>query len=130
MATFEKRSIHQKAYRQANLEKRKIQRRLHDQANPEKVRVYSRKRRALKLGNGHEPYTDSYIFERDGWICQLCGKRIDRKLKNPHPFSASIDHIIPLIKGGADAPLNLQSAHIRCNISKNDRGGGQLRLLG
>jgi len=99
-------------------------------ANPEQMAAYDRKRKAFKLGNGHQPYTDTYIFERDGWICQICGQKINKRLKWPHPRSKSIDHIVPLIKGGADAPINIQAAHLRCNISKNAGGGGQLRLIG
>ena len=88
-----------------------------------------RKRQALKLGNHHERYTDIEIFERDGWVCGICGQKINKRLKYPNQRSKSIDHIVPLSKGGADAPINLQASHLRCNVGKNANFGGQLRLL-
>ena len=134
---------YQKAYRDAHkrktrrvvskeeqAERRKIYAKNYRKANPEKARLHSRKRRALKLGNGHETYTEGYIFERDGWICGICGRKINKRLKYPDPYSKSIDHIIPVIRGGADAPINIQAAHLRCNMSKNAGCGGQLRLIG
>lgn len=117
-------------YHQANKEKMKAQMKAYRQANPEKYRAITRKRQALKLGVGHEKYTDKQIFERDGHICQLCGNRINMKLKFPDPYSSSIDHIIPVSKGGADAPINIQASHLGCNILKHAGAGGQLRMFG
>lgn len=96
---------------------------------PEKPRVLCRKYRALKRGNSHEPYAETYIYERDGWICGICGRKINKRLKRPNLLSKSIDHIIPLSKGGADAPTNVQAAHLRCNMIKQAQSGGQLRLI-
>lgn len=123
-------TIYHKAYYQANREQIKKHQKMCHIADPEKTRVRCRKRKALKLSNNHEPYTDAYIFERDGWICQICGQKINRRLKHPNPRSKSIDHIIPLSKGGSDSPINVQTAHLRCNMSKNAGNGGQLRLIG
>ncbi len=119
-----------KAYRLRNLERMKKNEKAYRLANPEKIKAKNRKRRALKYGIGHKPYTDTYIFERDNWTCGICGERINRRLKYPNPKSKSIDHIIPLVKGGADAPVNLQATHLRCNMKKNTNSGGQLRLIG
>ena len=128
-ANIEKIKVEQRIHRLANTEKNKVRHRAYRIANPESARIAGRKRRALKNGTGHEPYTDTYIFERDNWICGICRKKIDKRLKYPHLRSKSIDHIIALSKGGADAPINLQPAHLRCNMSKHARGGGQLRLI-
>jgi hypothetical protein len=71
------------------------------------------------------------ILERDKWTCQLCGERIPRTARWPHPLSASMDHVIPLSLGGTHEPANVQSAHLGCNSTKGNRGGGeQLALLG
>ena len=113
----------------ANAKELTKQQRAYRRKNLEKYRFYSRKRRALKLGNSHKPYTDIYVFERDNWICGICGRRINKRLKHPNPLSKSIDHIIPISKGGADAPINLQATHLRCNQLKNAGNGGQLRLI-
>lgn len=69
------------------------------------------------------------IFERDGWRCQLCHKKVNKHLSAPHPMSASLDHIIPLARGGTHEPSNCQLAHLTCNSTKSDRAwNDQLRL--
>jgi 5-methylcytosine-specific restriction endonuclease McrA len=71
------------------------------------------------------------IAERDRWKCRLCGKRVMRSRPWPDPLSPSLDHIVPLTKGGAHDPSNVQLAHLRCNTAKGNRGGGeQLMLIG
>lgn len=58
------------------------------------------------------------IIQRNDY-CALCGKPVDKSLKYPHPFSASVDHIKPVSKGGHPSNLsNLQLTHLVCNISK------------
>lgn len=55
-------------------------------------------------------------------ICALCGKPVDKKLKYPHPMCATVDHIIPVSKGGHPSAIdNLQLAHFSCNRQKWDR---------
>ncbi len=88
------------------------------------------KYRAGKFGVAHEPYQSNYIFERDNWTCQICGRKINKRLKHPNLLRASIDHIVPLSKGGGDNPLNVQASHLRCNLGKNATSIGQLRLFG
>lgn len=77
------------------------------------------------------PYRDIDILERDGWRCKLCGKKINPRLKGPHPMAASIDHIVPLALGGNDCPENVQAAHLSCNSAKHTRAmNEQLMLVG
>lgn len=90
----------------------------------------NRKRRARMHAAKSERYTAVEIAERDGWRCQICGKRIGRSYRFPHPRSLSIDHIIPIGRGGDDVKVNCQAAHFRCNVSKGARGVDQLRLIG
>ena len=55
-------------------------------------------------------------------ICGICGKPVDKTLKYPHPQSATVDHIIPVDKGGDPSALsNLQLAHMKCNRQKSDK---------
>ena len=52
-------------------------------------------------------------------ICGICGQPVDMKLKYPHPGCPTIDHIIPVSRGGHPSALeNLQLAHFRCNRMK------------
>ena len=32
-------------------------------------------------------------------VCAICGKPVDKRLKFPHPMSATVDHIIPIDLG-------------------------------
>lgn len=55
-------------------------------------------------------------------ICGICGKPVDFSLKYPHPLSATVDHIIPVSKGGHPTDIsNLQLAHRCCNREKSDK---------
>ena len=55
-------------------------------------------------------------------ICAICGKPVYFSLKYPHPLSATIDHIIPISKGGHPSDINnLQLAHRSCNRQKSDK---------
>jgi 5-methylcytosine-specific restriction endonuclease McrA len=74
-------------------------------------------------------YADREIYERDGWRCHLCGRRIFKSKRWPDPKSGTIDHIVPLSEGGIDEPANVAAAHWDCNREKRARAlGEQLRL--
>lgn len=89
------------------------------------------KHRAEQYGVAYEWVERRRVYERDGWQCQLCQKPIDRTLKAPHRLSASLDHIIPISKGGPHTYANVQAAHLACNTVKGaGRLGVKMRLLG
>ena len=55
-------------------------------------------------------------------ICGICGKPVDFSYRNPHPLAPTVDHIIPVTKGGHPSDLsNLQLAHRCCNRQKSDK---------
>lgn len=55
-------------------------------------------------------------------VCAICGKPVDKSLKSPHPLSATVDHIIPVSKGGHPSDIaNLQLAHRCCNLEKGNK---------
>lgn len=55
-------------------------------------------------------------------ICGICGKPVDFSYKYPHPLSPTVDHIIPVSKGGHPSDIdNLQLAHRCCNRQKSDK---------
>ena len=70
---------------------------------------------------GAPRYLNAEIFERDGWVCQLCDAPVDRSLNYPDTGSASLDHILPLSRGGHHVHANVQLAHLFCNLSKGAR---------
>ena len=110
-----------------NREARRENFRKYREENPDVYREANRRRRARKRENGVEFYRDADIYDRDNWICQLCGKPIDPNAEHRNEDGSlnlwykNIDHIIPLSKGGADAPHNVQASHFRCNVSKGNR---------
>ena len=87
-------------------------------------------RRARKRGAHHVPYRRIDIFIRDDWRCHICGKRTRRDVRAVHALAPTIDHLVPLSKGGPDSPENVACAHFVCNAVKSDRGGAQLLLVG
>jgi 5-methylcytosine-specific restriction endonuclease McrA len=92
--------------------------------------LLSRKRR-LRRAQTWDGVRDAEILERDRWRCGICGQRIGKSFKFPHPRSKSIDHIVPLSQGGDDTAANKRAAHLGCNNGRCNRGGGeQLAMIG
>lgn len=91
------------------------------QKYPEKVREKSRAYRARKRRALVERFSEREIYERDRWRCQICSEFIDSQLEHPNPFSPSIDHRIPLARGGDHSRANCQAAHLICNVRKGVR---------
>jgi hypothetical protein len=82
----------------------------------------SRHGRRVRLGAAVvERFDPEEVYERDGWICQLCGTSVDRKLAWPDPASRSLDHILPLVADGSHSRANTQLAHWICNVRKGAR---------
>jgi 5-methylcytosine-specific restriction endonuclease McrA len=79
-----------------------------------------------------DKFTRIEIFERDKWVCKLCGKKVDKSLKHNQLMSATLDHIFPIADGGSHTRANVQLAHMICNSNKG-RGSikhEQLLLIG
>lgn len=91
-----------------------------------KGRRDSHRHRAKKNGTAYDPsVTLKKLVERDGLRCAICGGMCNW---NDHSWSEysgptypSIDHIIPMAKGGSHTWDNVQVAHIICNSEKGDR---------
>ena len=79
------------------------------------------KRRALKAGVEHEPWTREEIIKRDNGICQICGLPIYDYDDSPNRLKPEIDHIVPISVGGADKADNLRLTHAFCNQHKGCR---------
>lgn len=62
------------------------------------------------------------VIHRDGpdLHCWMCRKPIDLTLKYPHPYSLSIDHYVPLSKGGD--PWLLDNCLPACLTHNQSRG--------
>lgn len=96
----------------------------------EERRRAHRKRRALERGAKSEPYTLAEIAKRDGFACGICRKRVLMNKAVPHPKAPTVDHILPLSRGGDDLKANVQLAHFLCNSIRGAGGIVQLALIG
>lgn len=89
-------------------------------------RARARERARLRKREEVRGLRRQMVFERDGWRCQICCRRIRRK-DGRHPLSPSIDHIIPRSAGGSNALSNLRATHLKCNVSRRHEGAAQIR---
>jgi 5-methylcytosine-specific restriction endonuclease McrA len=53
-------------------------------------------------------------------ICQICGEPVEYNRGSQDRMAATIDHIVPLSKGGKHQYDNCQLAHRICNSLKRD----------
>jgi hypothetical protein len=83
------------------------------------------KRRAYKKNNGpHDSISHREVFERDGWVCGICGRetiRAEWNVNDPDPRAATLDHIVALANGGTHTMSNVQCACFECNCVKADK---------
>lgn len=84
-------------------------------------RDVNRRRRARQADAFVAEVSLAAISERDGWLCGLCSDPVDPDLRHPDPMSASLDHVVPLARGGTHEPANCQLAHYICNCTKGAR---------
>jgi 5-methylcytosine-specific restriction endonuclease McrA len=50
------------------------------------------------------------ILRRDGYVCYICGGEAN-----------TVDHMVPVARGGTDQPDNLAACCASCNYSKKDK---------
>lgn len=82
------------------------------------IKYYSPKRRAVyEQGDDIDHLT---LFELHGWTCWICKGTINRYLRFPNFMAATVEHIIPISKGGTHTWDNVAPAHAKCNFEKND----------
>ena len=104
-----------------NPERRQENRRKWAKANPEKVAAIGQRRRARQRKVPAEMVTLAELLAEQAHTCYLCGSPIDSKRKYPDALPASVDHFIPLSRGGSGLRENLRAAHLGCNVAKGDR---------
>ena len=74
-----------------------------------------RRRRAYIAGSTEVGWVDRQaIIERDGSICYLCRRKLELG-------EITLDHVIPLSKGGKHTPENVRVCCLLCNIRKGDK---------
>lgn len=83
--------------------------------NPDRMQEYHRRRRARIAGGAVDEIDLGALWNGE---CGICGGALDPGLAHPDPMSKSVDHIVPLARGGAHTQQNLQWAHLICNMRK------------
>lgn len=113
-----------KAYQDKYRAEHKEERNVYRLNNLEKFRHYARQRKAQKLNNGYETYTEKQVTGLYGTDCYLCKTPIDfqasRKVGvGEWKLGLHLDHATPLCKGGPDTLENVRPSHAYCNLIKN-----------
>ena len=66
-------------------------------------------------------FSKNLVKRRDDYTCQYCGKKEDRK-------KLTIDHVIPVSKGGESSFDNCVTACYKCNNKKNNSLLSQINM--
>lgn len=112
-ANAEARRVYAAQYRATNPEKAKASQRKYRESHPEQHIAQEHLRRARRTGvQIVETVMPNVVFERDGGICGICREVVFEQ-------DRTIDHIIPISKGGEHSYANTQLAHRRCNEVKH-----------
>lgn len=99
--------------------------------NPEKYKAYhtrTKLKNRCKVNKYDKDITLEKLYNRDGGTCALCGGLCDYEdyILKGETFIAgnyypSIDHIIPLSRGGSHTWENVQLSHRQCNSKKYNK---------
>jgi len=81
-------------------------------------KVHNKRSKGYKL----KPIELWGLLKRQRMLCGLTGRRLNRD-------NISLDHIIPLSKGGSNEPSNLRFVHIDANTFKMDMDDSDLLIL-
>lgn len=86
--------------------------RCYRRSNDQRRGSHSHRARARKYGVQFDRSVSTFrVLERDYWLCMLCMLPID-------DGDGTIDHVVPMSRGGAHTWSNVQAAHRSCNSRK------------
>lgn len=91
------------------------------------IKYYSPKRRAVYARGDNINHL--LLFELFAWRCYVCREPIDRYVRKPNWFAATVEHLVPLCKGGTHTWDNVVPAHALCNFQKGDALPAKLSFL-
>lgn len=87
------------------------------EAARKKEQGVSLRSRARKHGAYMDTVNVGKVYERDKWRCVSCGCKVERT-RHHQPNRATIDHRIPLSRGGSHTYENCQTMCVMCNSKK------------
>lgn len=85
------------------------------------ISIKNARRRAILNKVDTEPYNRIEVYKQYQGICCICTKLIQLDLPPRHPLSFTIQHHVPLSKGGSDTLSNIGIAHYSCNSKVGNR---------
>lgn len=87
--------------------------------NKDASKISRRVRRArIKNSVRKDKISRSVIFKAANWKCKLCGTGVHWPDGNHLPSEATIDHVVPIAKGGLHVYSNVQCLCRKCNTAK------------
>lgn len=94
----------------------------HEDCRKQAARVHNRKKTLKRqFVKTDLRVTHEEVAERDNWICYLCGEAVDMSLPRTSKMGATLDHVVPISRGGEDSLENLRLAHWTCNVRKSNK---------
>ena|SRR5690606_26167888 len=122
-------SVRMRRWREANADRIREKAAQYRRDNSDRISEYRRKglvrarqrarnqqRRAARASG--ERFLDVDIFERDGYVCYLCGRVTEMELPTHSPLRTVLEHRTPLSRGGAHSLDNCATACWECNARK------------
>jgi len=79
-----------------------------------------RRKQLRKNGKINWDISIARLTKRDKGICYLCSEQVDSKTHPNHDDYPSIEHVVPVVKGGTHTWDNVKLAHRKCNYIKSD----------
>jgi HNH endonuclease len=88
---------------------------------PREIEACRQRLEAAKAASA-QPTSDFYnvranrrkVYERDGYTCRYCGTPVT-------PYTATLDHLVPMVAGGTNGIDNLVTACLSCNTRKGKK---------
>jgi hypothetical protein len=100
-----------------------------EECREDRRQAVNQRKNLRRRAGGYVVMSIRQLGERDGWRCHLCRRKVNQKLRGPHPMSASRDHLIPVADGGSNDDWNLALAHWICNVRRGTGGEVQPTLF-
>ena len=116
---LERQSLWDRKHRQKDGDGKRAYNRQYQHINLDKYRIWNHNRRARIIGNGGELPLDTKIvlFEQQEGFCYLCGRLLYERFDD----QPTIEHKIPIVRGGHNVMANVGLAHASCNNHKYDK---------
>lgn len=88
------------------------------------------KRRKNAIRNSVSPKHIARMCEAQGWKCAYCQRPMRKKRhKDFCGQEATVDHVVPISRGGGNWKSNLVMACAKCNQDKDDMTGDEYRAF-